>query len=100
MDGEADGDTDADGVGVGVADGVVVLAASSRTWRSRSNAVWPTIDATFCAPAPGTETTMPVGPCCTTDAPDRPVASTRFVMIWIDLVIAACVTLPPPSGIA
>jgi hypothetical protein len=84
-----------DGAGVGVAVGggpVLVLGATSRTWRSRSNAVSPTSVETFWAPAPGTETTIWSGPCWTTDEPVRPVASTLFVMIWIALVIEPWLT--------
>ena len=88
----AEPDGDADGVGVVAVVPVVVLGASSRTCRSRSNAVSPTSVATFCAPAPGTETTISLDPCWTTDEPVRPVASTRFVMIWIALVIEPWLT--------
>jgi hypothetical protein len=65
------------------------LGAVSRTWRSRSSAVSPTSVATFCAPAPGTETTISLLPCGTTVALASPVASTRLVMICTALVIAA-----------
>jgi hypothetical protein len=84
-----------DGAGVGVVVGggpVVVLFARSRTCRIRSNAVSPTSVATFWAPAPGTETTIWLVPCWTTDEPVRPVASTRFVMIWIAWVIELWLT--------
>jgi len=77
-DPEAEGDIDGvefelaaglvdDGVGVGVGGGVdpagTSLGASSSTCRKRSNAVSPTSVATFCAPAPGTETTISLRPC-------------------------------------
>jgi hypothetical protein len=90
--GVVEGVTEADGFGIVVAAPVVVLGATSRTCRSRSNAVSPTSVATFWAPAPGTETTIWLLPCWTTDAPVRPVASTRFVMIWIALVIEPWLT--------
>ena len=51
-----------DGVGV-VAAAVVVFGATSSTCRRRSSAVSPTRVATFCAPAPGTETTISSEPC-------------------------------------
>jgi len=91
-EGVVEGVAEADGLGVVVAEAVVVLSATSRTCRSRSNAVSPTSVATFCAPAPGTETTISFVPCWTTDEPLRPVASTRFVMIWIALVIEPWLT--------
>ncbi len=55
------------GVGVAVAPATVSLGASSSTCRKRSNAVSPTSVATFCAPAPGTETTISLAPCWTTE---------------------------------
>jgi hypothetical protein len=84
--GDADADLapalcEADGVGDGVVMPDVKFGATYRTSRIRSRAVSPTRVATFCAPAPGTDTTISSLPCCTTDAPVRPVASTRFVMI-------------------
>jgi len=85
--GVAEGVAEADGLGVVVVEPVVVFGPVNRTCRSRSNAVSPTSVATFCAPAPGTDTTISFVPCWTTDAPERPVASTRSVMIWIALVI-------------
>ena len=91
---------DVDGVGVGVAEAVVVFGAISSTCRIRSSAVSPTSVATFCAPAPGTDTTISLGPCWTTDEPVRPVASTRFVMIWIALVISPWLGVPPCGGTA
>jgi hypothetical protein len=91
--GVVEGVAEADGFGVVGGAPVVVLGATSRTCRSRSNAVSPTRVATFWAPAPGTETTIWLVPCWTTDAPlDWPVAWTRFVMIWIALVIAPWLT--------
>ena len=49
----------------------------------------PTRCSTFVAPAPGTETTISLVLCFTTEEPVRPVASTRLVMIWTALFIAA-----------
>ncbi len=106
-DAEADGDgladlppalADDDGVGVAAAD--VSFGATSRTWRSRSSAVSPTRVATFCAPAPGTETTIWFVPCWTTEAPVRPVAFTRLSMIWTALVIDPWVTGLPLGAVA
>jgi hypothetical protein len=63
----ADPDGDADELGEALGDGATRSAAGaqvvptplhSSTWRNRSSAVVPTRAATFCAPAPGTDTVM------------------------------------------